>query len=66
MPKTQVAEPDLTMWTVEETAARLGISRAHLYKLVADQQIGFVRVGRIRFRPQQVADFLASRERGGK
>jgi excisionase family DNA binding protein len=37
---------DRLVWSVEETARRLGISRAHAYDLVAQGEIPSLRLGR--------------------
>ena len=50
--------------SVREAAERLNISRASLYKLCAQNQVAYVRVGNaIRFVPEDVAAFVRPRRR---
>jgi excisionase family DNA binding protein len=45
--------------TIREAAERLNISRASLYKLCAQNQVAYVRVGNaIRFAPEDLSGFL--------
>jgi excisionase family DNA binding protein len=46
------------VWTVEEAAALLGISRAHAYQLVARGQLTHVRLGRRIVVPKRALDEL--------
>ncbi len=46
------------VWSVEETARLLGISRAHAYELVARNEIPHVRLGRRIVVPKRVIDEL--------
>jgi excisionase family DNA binding protein len=46
--------------TMDEFAERLGVTRRHLRRLVAERRVPFVRVGRfIRFQPAEVSDWLS-------
>lgn len=59
-----MTEPrDPMLWDVDQAAAELQLSKAHLYRLVSDKAIPFVRVGRlVRFQPDKVRAWLAERE----
>lgn len=56
-----MTEPPL-VWTAAQTAGELGISKAHLYRLVRENKVPFVRVGRlVRFQPDDVRSWLDER-----
>jgi excisionase family DNA binding protein len=53
--------PEPILWTVNETAAMLNVSRSHLYRLVKDHGIPYVRLGRLMFSPRDVRDWVDSK-----
>lgn len=63
---TQVTKPgppaDLQVYTVDEAAALLKMSRRQLYKLVEDRQISFRRTGKVavRFTAKDIEDYLSN------
>lgn len=52
-----------TLLSLPEASERLQVSRWHLYKLVADREIPFMRVGRkaIRFQPAALEEWIKER-----
>ena len=52
---------DRLVWTVEETAALLGISRAHAYELVARGELPHLRLGRRLVVPKHAIEVLLAR-----
>lgn len=53
--------PDVVpkLLTMEELAERLGVTRRHVRRLVAERRVPFVRVGRfIRFEPAEISSWL--------
>jgi excisionase family DNA binding protein len=53
---------DPLLWDVDRTAVELAISKAHLYRLIREKRVPFVRVGRlVRFHPKDVRAWLAER-----
>ena len=55
--------PDLVpkLLTMDELAERLGVTRRHVRRLVADRRVPFLKVGRfIRFDPAKIATWLDS------
>jgi excisionase family DNA binding protein len=58
MPGSAVLPKLLTM---DELAERLGVTRRHVRRLVAERRVPFLRVGRfIRFDPAEIAAWLHS------
>ncbi len=60
MNEIEVAVPggERLVWSVEETAALLGVSRAHAYELVARGELTHVRLGRRIVIPKRALDEL--------
>ena len=52
---------DRRVWSVDETAEQLGISRAHAYELIARRQIPHLRLGRRIVVPRKAVDELLDR-----
>jgi excisionase family DNA binding protein len=51
---------DRLLLTVEEAAARLGISRAYMWRLVSDGKVESIHVGRLRrIEPEALARYIA-------
>ena len=47
------------LMTMDQLAARLGVTRRHVRRLVDERRVPFLRVGRfIRFDPAEIADWL--------
>lgn len=63
MNESQPTKPDeqRLVWTVEEAARLLGISRAHGYELVARDELPHVRLGRRVVVPKHALDELLAR-----
>jgi excisionase family DNA binding protein len=62
-PRTSAAamdHQDRRVWSVEEVADLLGISRAHAYELVARKEIPHLRLGRRIVVPKHVLEELLS------
>ena len=52
---------------VEEAAHLLGVSKAFVYAAAESSQLRHVKVGRLlRFRRDDIADYIASRSQGGE
>lgn len=48
------------VWSVEDLARELQISRSYIYKLISDDKIPFAKVGRlVRFSPERVYEWLS-------
>lgn len=60
-PATTARIEDRLVWTVEEAARLLGISRAHAYELVARDELPHVRLGRRVVVPKHALDELLTR-----
>jgi excisionase family DNA binding protein len=55
-----LARPKL--WDVERVATELNVSKATVYRLVADKRIPFIRLGQLlRFEPESVRTWLDER-----
>lgn len=54
-------DQDRLVWTVEETAQLLGISRAHAYDLVARDELPHLRLGRRVVVPKHALEALLAR-----
>ena len=52
---------DRLVWTVEEAARLLGISRAHAYELVARGELPHLRLGRRLVVPKHAIELLLAR-----
>jgi DNA binding domain, excisionase family len=52
---------DRRVWSVDETAEQLGISRAHAYELIARREIPHLRLGRRIVVPRKAVDELLDR-----
>ena len=52
---------DRRVWSVDETAEHLGISRAHAYDLLARREIPHLRLGRRIVVPRKAVDELPDR-----
>ena len=52
---------DRRVWSVDETAEQLGISRAHAYELIARREIPHLRLGRRIVVPGKAVDELLDR-----
>ena len=51
---------ELRFLKVSEVAEILNVSRAHVYNMIADGQMPFVRIGEaMRIRPEDLEDFVA-------
>ena len=63
LPTGQVDKPpkDRRVWSVDETAEQLGISRAHAYELIARREIPHLRLGRRIVVPRKAVDELLDR-----
>lgn len=58
-PTTTPAAELPELWTVDQLAARLGVTRNTIYGLTRSHRIRYVRVGKtVRFRPADVAAWL--------
>lgn len=60
-PEPTARNEDRLVWTVEEAARLLGISRAHAYDLVARNQLPHLRLGRRVVVPKHALDELLTR-----
>jgi excisionase family DNA binding protein len=59
---TEPTKPDPLVWDVDTAAAALGLSKAHVYRLVSENRIPFRRMGRlIKFRPAELEAWIDSR-----
>ncbi len=48
------------IWSVEDVARELKLSRSHVYKLISEDKIPFAKVGRlVRFYPERVYEWLS-------
>ncbi len=48
------------VWSVEDLARELKISRSYIYKLISKDKIPFAKVGRlVRFSPERVYEWLS-------
>jgi len=54
--------PPPPLWTVRDVAAYLGSSAKYVYTLVEQNRIPFTRGPRLRFRPDSIEAWVASRE----
>ena len=63
MNETEATKPDeeRLVWTVEEAARLLGISRAHAYELVARGELPHLRLGRRVVVPKHAIETLLAR-----
>jgi excisionase family DNA binding protein len=53
---------DQLLWTPEQVAERLQLSRNHVYRLVQTKRIPFSRFGnRLRFRPADIEQWLEAK-----
>ena len=57
-PGTATRNEERLVWTVEEAARLLGISRAHAYELVARGELPHLRLGRRLVVPKHAIDVL--------
>jgi excisionase family DNA binding protein len=49
----------MQLWSVQDVSSQLGVSVPTIYNYVRDRQIPYLRVGgRIRFRPDDIAQWL--------
>ena len=56
----------LPLWTIDDVAQRLAISRDGVYRLVRAGALSPSRVGeRLRFRPEEIEDYLERRRENG-
>lgn len=60
---TDPATPEPMLWNVARTAAELGVSRAHIYRLCRENKIPFTRVSEsvIRFDPVELRSWITTR-----
>ena len=58
LPDTRTSGRERRVWSVDEAAVILGISRAHAYELVARNDLPHVRLGRRILIPVNVVDEL--------
>lgn len=57
-----MTNPAEQLLTIEETAAELKLSKAHLYREVRNNNIPYIRLGRLlRFRRSDLSDYVAGR-----
>lgn len=55
-------EHEQLLWTPEQVAERLQLSRSHIYRLCQQHRMPFLRVGNsLRFRPAEVNAWLDSK-----
>lgn len=48
------------VWSVDDVARELKLSRSHIYKLISEDKIPFAKVGRlVRFYPERVYEWLS-------
>jgi len=48
------------IWSVDDVARELQLSRSHIYKLISQDKIPFAKVGRlVRFYPERVYEWLS-------
>lgn len=48
------------VWSVEDVARELKLSRSHIYKLISEDKIPYAKVGRlVRFYPERVYEWLS-------
>lgn len=56
-----MSEP--VLWDIKSTAAQLGVSVALVRRMVADNELPFVRVAsRVRFQPDRIREWVTARE----
>lgn len=61
---TDPAPPEPMLWTVERTATELGVSRSHIYRLIRENKIPFVRLSEsvLRFDPPTLRQWIVDRQ----
>jgi excisionase family DNA binding protein len=56
------SDPTPPLWTIDDVARRLAISRDSVYRLVRSGALSPLRVGeRLRFRPEEIEQYLERR-----
>jgi excisionase family DNA binding protein len=55
-----------TLWTADDVAARLGVKKKLIYRLVSEDRIPYLRVGDrlVRFRPDAIDRWIEESEKG--
>src|SRR5690606_27522535 len=57
--KNRFTYPDTLVWTVDDVAKQLKVSKRHIFRLVKDRKIPYAKVGRsLRFSPRKIAIWI--------
>lgn len=61
--EAQTADLPPLLWTPDQVATYLQLSRQHIYRLAKQHRLPFVRIGNsLRFRPAEIEAWIAAKE----